>query len=88
MAQRSILCSADSSHIIGKYWMREPEYGMMAHPTRSTINDSTYRTRIWKRKLILYANHKVTTKMAMILLAWWLQAIHSGNTVSYSGLVI
>jgi len=50
IAQRSMLCSADSSHNNGRYWIREPEYGLIANPTRSTMNDSTYKTCIWKKK--------------------------------------
>ena len=46
IAQRSILCSADSSHSNGRYWIREPEYGLIANPTRSTMNESTYKTCI------------------------------------------
>jgi len=45
-----MLCSADSSHSNGRYWIREPEYGLIANPTRSTMNDSTYKTCIWKER--------------------------------------
>jgi len=59
-----MLCSADSSHSNGRYWIREPEYGLIANPTRSTMNDSTYKTCIWKKKntnkQILDADHYTT----------------------------
>jgi hypothetical protein len=78
IAQRSMLCSADSSHSNGRYWIRDPEYGLMANPTRSTMNDSTYKTCIWKQKHILDADHYTSN-----LINPWLRVLREQLMVSH-----